>query len=195
MKNSAPSAVPILSELSDRWSPVIFSIRPVEAEELKRLFEAARWAPSSGNEQPWSFVVAPQNQPEAFAKLAACLLPGNGWAKSAPVLALSVARMVGSGSVNPNRYAFHDTGMAMGNLLAQATADGLVVHQMGGFDVEKARKDLNVPANHDPVAMIAIGYHGETEKADSSLAEREKRPRARKPIEEFVFHGAWGKTK
>lgn len=164
----------------------------MDSEELARLFEAARWAASSGNEQPWSFVVGTREQPEMFEKLAACLHPGNAWAKKAPVLLLSVARMVGSGSGNPNRYAFHDTGMAVGNLLSQATADGLFVHQMGGFDVEKARKDLGLPANHDPVAMIAIGYHGDEEQADPALKEREKRPRARKPVEEFVFHGAWG---
>ncbi len=193
MKNSAPADRPILNTLGDRWSPVIFSSRPVEAAELEKLFEAARWAASSSNEQPWSFVVATQQQPELFERLAACLVPANAWAKKAPVLALSVARMTLSGSDKPNRYAFHDTGMAVANLLTQATADGLFVHQMGGFDVEKARTDLGVPAKHEPVAMLAIGYYGDAESVDAALREREKRPRARKPIEEFVFHGAWGK--
>ena len=193
MKNSAPADRPILEPLSGRWSPVIFSGRPVETAKLEQLFEAARWAASSSNEQPWSFVVANRDEPELFGRLAACLFPGNAWAKQAPVLVLSVARMVNSGTDNPNRYAFHDTGMAVGNLLAQATADGLFVHQMGGFNVEKARIDLGLPAKHDPVAMMAIGYYGDSEHADPAMKERESKPRSRKPIAEFVFHGSWGK--
>jgi len=193
MSHIASTAVPVLAEIADRWSPVIFSDRPVSVEKLRTLFEAARWAPSSSNEQPWSFVVATQEQPEQFAKMAACLDAGNAWAKKAPVLALSVARMVFSGSTKPNPHAFHDTGMAVGNLLAQATAEGLFVHQMAGFDVERARKDFGLPPNHDPVAMIAIGYYGDESTADSSLREREQRPRTRKPVAEFVFHSAWGK--
>ena len=159
---------------------------------MEQLFEAARWAASSSNEQPWSFVVATQQEPEHFAKLAACLHAGNAWAKQAPVLALSVARLTLAGSNNPNRYALHDTGMAMGNLLAQATALGLFVHQMGGFDVEKARIDLGLPPQHDPVAMMAIGYYGNAAEADGSLRDREMRPRSRKHLAEFVFRNAWG---
>ncbi len=193
MKNPAPTNHPILTELAERWSPVIFSERAIEPEKLERIFEAARWAASSGNEQPWSFVVASKAEPESFDRFAACLHTGNAWAKTAPILALSVARIVAAGSTNSNRYGFHDTGMAVGNLLAQATAEGLIVHQMGGFDVEKARKDLGVPENHDPVAMIAIGYYGDQGTADPSLNDREKRPRARKRLDEFVFHGSWGK--
>ena len=193
MQNPAPVDRPVLDTIAQRWSPVIFSDRPVEPEKLERLFEAARWAASSSNDQPWSFVVATQEQPELFEKFAACLMPGNGWAKKAPVLVLSVARMVNAGTDNPNRYAFHDTGMAVGNLLTQATAEGLFVHQMGGFNVEKARVDLGLPAKHEPVAMLAIGYYGDAEQADAGSREREKKPRSRKPIAEFVFHGAWGK--
>ncbi|MDQ6676077.1 MAG: nitroreductase family protein [Acidobacteriota bacterium] len=180
-----------MRELQERWSPVIFSPRVVAQDQLNRLFEAARWAPSSSNEQPWSFVVATAGEPE-FKKLAGCLLPGNAWAKQAPVLALSVARLVLSGSAKQNRYAFHDTGMAIGNLLAQATSDGMVVHQMGGFDIECARRELRIPENHDPVAMMAIGYYGDP-SSDAALREREGRPRTRKPLDQFVFHGKWGR--
>ncbi len=139
MQNPAPAEHLILPELQQRWSPVIFSGKPIPAELLDRLFEAARWAPSSSNEQPWSFVTATAAEPELFARLAGCLHAGNAWAKQAPVLALSVARSMLAGTTKPNRYAFHDTGMAVGGLLAQATAEGLFVHQMGGFDVDKAR--------------------------------------------------------
>jgi len=192
MKNPALTDYPILPFLQERWSPVIFSSRPVAEDELKRLFEAARWAPSSSNEQPWSFVVATADKQADFAKLAGCLFPGNAWAKKAPVLALSVARMALAGSTAPNRYAFHDTGMAMGNLLAQATADGLIVHQMGGFDVECARRELGIPQNHEPVAMMAIGYYGDS-SSDAALREREGKPRGRKPLDQFVFQGTWGR--
>ncbi|MCU1263229.1 MAG: Nitroreductase [Bryobacterales bacterium] len=190
VKKTAPAQFPILPELADRWSPVAFSPRAVESEKLQRIFEAARWAPSSSNEQPWSFVAATSDDPEAFERLADCLVPGNAWARKAPVLALSVARTVFAGTATPNRHAFHDTGMAVGNLLAQATAEGLMVHQMAGYDVEKARRNLSLPANHEPVAMIAIGYYGEPTPAQR---EREERPRTRKPIDQFVFSGRWGK--
>lgn len=191
MKKSAPAQYPILSELADRWSPVAFASRAVEPAKLERLFEAARWAPSSSNEQPWSFVMANSGEPARFQLLADCLVPGNAWARQAPVLALSVARMVLAGTATVNRHAFHDTGMAVANLLAQATAEGLVVHQMAGYDVEKARRDLGIPANHDPVAMIAIGYYGEPTQAQS---EREDKPRSRKPAGQFVFGGRWGQA-
>ena len=193
VKHPAPAQHSILPEIANRWSPVIFSEQPVPDEVLLQLFEAARWAASSSNEQPWSFVVATRQEPEQFAKFAACLHAGNAWARKAPVLALSVARMTLAGSNQPNRYAFHDTGMAVGNLLAQATALGLFVHQMGGFDVEKARIDLGLPAQHDPVAMMAIGYYGEATQADAGLRDREQRARARKTVSEFVFRNAWGK--
>lgn len=193
VQNPAPADHLILPELQQRWSPVIFSAAPVPDETLTRLFEAARWAPSSSNEQPWSFVVATAAEPDLFAKFAACLAPGNAWAKTAPVLALSVVRLHLSGEAKPNRYGFHDTGMAVGNLLAQATAEGLFVHQMGGFDVEKARKDLRVPEGHDPGAMIAIGYYGDPDRAQAGLRDRELLPRTRKPLDEFVFRGTWGK--
>ena len=193
MQNPAPAEHLILPELQQRWSPVIFSGEPVPAELMDRLFEAARWAPSSSNEQPWTFVVATAAEPELFTRLADCLRPSNSWAKAAPVLALSVARMTLAGDVKPNRYAFHDTGMAVANLLAQATAEGLFVHQMGGFDVEKARHDLDVPSGHDPVAMMAIGYYGSPANAATGLRDREISPRTRKRLDEFVFRGTWGK--
>ena len=190
MDKSAPAQYPILPEIADRWSPYAFASRPVEREKLNRLFEAARWAPSSSNEQPWSFVVALASEAAEFNLLADCLAPGNAWARQAPVLALSVARMVMAGTSTPNRHAFHDTGLAVANLLAEATHEGLVVHQMAGYDVEKARRNAALPLNHDPVAMIAIGYYGDPTAAQS---ERESKPRFRKPASQFVFTGRWGR--
>ncbi len=190
MNKSAAAQYPILPAIADRWSPVAYAARPVEPEKLKRIFEAARWAPSSSNEQPWSFVIATSSEPAEFERLAACLYEGNAWAKKAPVLALSVARMVSAGTNQPNRHALHDVGLAMGNLLAQATVEGLLVHQMAGFDVSTASRNANLPPDHEPVALMTIGYHGEPTPAQ---LEREQKARSRKPIDQFVFDGSWGR--
>ena len=193
MKKIAPSQYPILPEIALRWSPLAFADRPVEPEKLKRIFEAARWAPSSNNDQPWSFVIAAKEQSEEFELLAGCLNEGNAWARKVPLLALSVARMIFAATGKPNRHAFHDTGMAVGNVLAQATAEGLMVHQMAGYDVEKARTALRLPADHEPAAMIAIGYYGDHDSLPPAHREREEKPRVRKPIDQFVFGGRWGR--
>jgi nitroreductase len=193
MEKPAGTASPIHDLLRRRWSPRAFSERPVEQEKLLSMFEAARWAPSSNNEQPWSFVMAIKDDEAGYRRLFECLKEGNKkWAFRAPVLALSVARLNFEDDGTPNRHAVHDTGMAVFSLVMQATALGLIVHQMAGYDVEKARKDLHIPAGHDPVAMIAIGYPGDPEQLPDYLREREFKPRERKPMSEFVFEGAWG---
>ncbi len=188
---TAPAQYPILSVIGDRWSPVAFASRPVEAEKLNSLFEAARWAASCNNAQPWYFVIAHQGT-DGFTKMAGCLMDGNLWAKSAPILVLSVANMMFTYNGKPNRTAMYDAGMAVGNMLAQATADGLVVHQMAGYDVEKARQALELPADHEPLAMMAIGYYGNHATLDEKYRMREESPRVRRPASEFVFAGKWG---
>ena len=165
----------------------------VETDKLRSVFEAARWAPSSDNEQPWQFVVATKNSPSEYDRLFQCLKEGNKkWAHLAPVLMLSIASLNWEEDGTPNRHAFHDTGMAVFSLVVQATALGLVVHQMAGFDVEKARTDLKIPDGHEPVAMIAIGYPGDQDLLQEPYRTREFRPRERKPIAEFVFSAEWG---
>jgi nitroreductase len=193
VNKTAPANHPILPVIAERWSPLAYSSRPVEEEKLLRIFEAARWAPSSSNEQPWNFVVARAGT-EAFDRMAACLEEGNAWAKNAPVLALSVARMVFAKNGRPNRYGMYDTGQAVGNLLAQATAEGLEIHQMAGYDAEKARTSLSIPENHEPMAMMAIGYYGNHAALAEKWRAREESPRTRRSIAEFVFGGAWGNT-
>ncbi len=174
--------------ISDRWSPVAFSDRPVKQEVLDALFEAARWAPSSFNAQPWKFMVA-QKGDELYPMLFELLYDTNkDWARTAPVLALSMAEMVPPGRTTENRFAFHDTGMAVANLLAQATASGLYVHQMGGYDSEGARKVLNLPEHLEPAAMIAIGYKGAPTQLPKEIAAREQKERTRLPQSEFVFN-------
>jgi nitroreductase len=193
MEKPAPTEFPIHELLRDRWSPRAFSERMVEPEKLHSVVEAARWAPSSNNEQPWSIVMATKQDPDSYARLLNCLKEGNKkWAFRAPVLMLSVARMNFEDDGTSNRHAFHDTGMAVLALALQATALGLIVHQMAGFDIEKARIDLKVPSGHEPVAMIALGYPGDVAVLPDYLKQRELAPRQRKFTRDFVFDGLWG---
>ena len=195
MEKPAPTDYPIEEILRRRWSPRAFSNRNVEAVKLRSLFEAARWAPSSFNEQPWSFIVATKENPEDHAQLLNCLLEKNQqWAKLAPVLMVSIARLNFEKTGKPNRHAFHDVGLAMGNLLVEATALGLFVHQMAGFSVEKVRETYAVPPDFGPVAGIAVGYPAEPEVLPDAFREQETGPRKRKPISSFVFEGKWGEA-
>lgn len=178
--------------IAKRKSIRAFSEQKVAPEKLELLFEAARWAPSSANEQPWRFIVATQENPEHFQALLACLNEGNRrWAKDASVLILTVAKMSFSHSGKPNRYAFHDLGLALGNLTIQATALDLFVHPMAGFDDAKARKDLQIPEDFEPVVIAAIGYLGNPDNLPEDLRQRELSPRVRRPISEIVFAGSW----
>ena len=133
--------------LEKRWSPVAFSPRAVEAEKLRSVLEAARWAPSSFNEQPWVFLVSTKDDREAYERLQGLLVEGNRvWAQFAPVLMLSVAKLNFALNGKPNRHALHDVGAASAYLTMQATALGLYVHQMAGYDVERARREFSIPA-------------------------------------------------
>jgi nitroreductase len=184
---------PIHDLLARRWSPSAFDERSVDTDTLRTLFEAARWAPSSNNEQPWRFIVATKQHQTDWNRLFECLAEGNRrWAFRAPVLVLSVASLHFEDDGKPNRHAFHDTGLATENFVLQATAQGLVAHQMAGFDLEKARLDLRIPAGYEPVAMIAVGYPGNPALLPERLRERELRPRDRRPIAAWTFSGQWG---
>ena len=193
MGKPADTLYPIHDLLRQRWSPRAFDDRPIEPEKLRSLCEAARWAPSSNNEQPWRFIVANKDYETEWNRLLACLVEGNRkWAYRAPVLILSVASLNFEDDSTPNRHAFYDTGMAVENLVLQATALGLTAHQMAGFDVEKARADLKIPSGYEPVAMIAVGYPGEIASLPDRLRERELQLRSRRPISEWTFSGQWG---
>ncbi|HJZ82403.1 MAG TPA: nitroreductase family protein [Pyrinomonadaceae bacterium] len=195
MEKPAPADYPIHDLLRRRWSPRAFADQAVEPEKLRSLFEAARWAPSSFNEQPWAFVVATKENPEDHGLLLSCLIEGNQrWAQRAPVLVVSVAKLNFEKTGDPNRHAFHDVGLATGNLLVQATALGLVVHQMAGFFPERVRELYRVPEGFEPATAIAIGYPAEAASLPESLRERELAPRKRKSIGSFVFQGRWGET-
>jgi len=193
MEKPAHTQYPIHDLLRRRWSPRAFDERPVEREKLRSLWEAARWAPSSNNEQPWRFLVATKDVPADYDRLFACLLEGNRkWVHRAPVLMLSVACVTFEEEGTPNRHALHDTGLAAENLVLQAVALGLVAHQMAGFDMKKARDSCQIPPGFEPVAMIAVGYPGDPSVLPDYLRERELRPRERRPVGEFVFASQWG---
>jgi nitroreductase len=185
---------PIHDLLKKRWSPVAFSDQPVEPEKLRSILEAARWAPSSYNEQPWSFIIATKNNKEEFAKLLSCLVPGNQeWAKSAPVLMISVAQLQFKRNGKENRHALHDVGLAAENMVLQATSMGLFVHQMAGIDIDRIREIYGIPDNFVPVAGIAVGYIGDADAQPENLKERDFEERDRKHCRDFVYTGAWGK--
>jgi len=183
---------PIIRILSDRWSPYGFEDRPVAEADLCSLFEAARWAASSYNEQPWSYLVATRADPREFARLLGCLVEANQvWAETAPVLALGVVSLRFAKNDQDNRAAVHDLGLATGNLVVEATARGISVHQMIGILPDKAREVYQIPDYFKAWTAIAIGYKADPAKLPAALKERDLTPRQRKPLSEFVFSGQW----
>jgi nitroreductase len=193
-KRPAPSAEPIHDIVSHRWSPRAFDNRPVEPQKLRSLFEAARWASSSYNAQPWFYIIATKDNPENFNRVLQSFVEFNqGWAKDAPVIGLSVARLKFEHNGEANRHAFHDVGSASANLSLQATALGLQVHQMAGILPDKARELFKIPEGYEAVAGFALGYPGDPASLSEQMKERELAPRERKPVESFVFAGEWGK--
>lgn len=195
MQKPAPAQHTIHDLLRHRWSPRAFSAKPVSPDILRSLFEAARWAPSSSNEQPWAFLVATRDDPQNHAKMLSTLVEFNqAWAQHAPVLAIAVSEMAFERTGKPNRNAFYDTGAAVADLSLEATSRGLFVHQMAGFDPHKAIELFEIPNGWEPIAAFVIGYPGDLESLPEKLRERETAPRERKPLANFVMAGSWGKT-
>ena len=186
----APSDEPIISVIADRWSPRSFSEEPVPAAILRRLFEAARWSSSSFNEQPWRFVAVTST--ERRAQVAEALMDANSWARSAPVLVLVAAARKFARNKRINKHAPYDTGGAVSQLVTQATALGLVAHQMAGFDADVAREQCHVPAGFEPLAMMALGYWGEGAGLNDELQALEEAERVRTPLSEVLFWQDWG---
>jgi nitroreductase len=191
-EKKASTDYPIHELLGARWSPYAFEDRVVPEADLRSLFEAARWAPSSYNEQPWSYIVATKDDPEQFQRLLSCLVEGNQiWAKAAPVLALGVVSLRFALNAKDNRAAVHDLGLAAGNLLLEATVRGLFVHQMIGILPDKAREIYGIPEGFEAWTGLAIGYKGDPTSLPARLRERDLAPRQRKQLREFVFSGKW----
>jgi nitroreductase len=183
---------PIQHALADRWSPYGFDDCPVAAVDLCSLFEAARWAASSYNEQPWNYIVATKDNPKEFEQLLSCLVEANqAWAKAAPVLALGVASLRFAKNQKDNRAAVHDLGLASGNLVMEATTRGLSVHQMIGILPDKAREVYQIPEHFEAWTALAIGYNADPATMLADLKERDLAPRPRRPLKDFVFTGQW----
>lgn len=190
----APTTVSIHELIVGRWSPRAYSNAPVSAEHLHAVLEAARWAPSAYNAQPWRFLVFDRTQDEtAFKRAFATLVPFNqGWNAPAPVLiAVTAHTLTAKGETN--QTALYDAGAAAMSLVLQAHALGLAAHQMRGFDAKAFRNAFTIPADVAIPAIISIGHFGEVDKLDPVLREREKAPRTRHPIGEVVYAGAWKK--
>jgi len=193
MSKIAVTDHPIHSLLASRWSPCAFADRSVDPVELRSLFEAARWAPSSYNEQPWSYLVAVREDAEGFARLLSCLVEANrAWARHAPVLALGLTRERFSRNDKPNAAAQHDLGLAAGNLLVEASARGLSVHQMIGILPDRARALYRIPEHTRALTALAIGYLGAPERLPEGMRARDLMPRSRRPLREFVFAERYG---
>ncbi len=193
MDKNADSRFSLDPLIAERWSPLAFDSRPIEAEKLGSLFEAARWAPSCYNEQPWRFLAATREDAEGHARLLSCIVEANArWAAKAPLLILSVASLEYARNQKPNRHAQHDVGIAAQNLVIQAQSMGLCVHQMGGFDVQKARELCAIPDGFEPMAMIAVGYAAPADSLPEDLVERENSPRQRNDLGSMVYGAAWG---
>lgn len=188
--------VPSVHELiRTRWSPRSFSTRPVSDADLKAILEAARWAASSNNEQPWRFLVARKSDGETYERMLSLLVPANQeWARSAPVLMIMAAKRTFSHNGSPNSYALHDTGAALAHLMLQAHALGLYAHGMAGFDRARAPEVLGIPGDYDVGAAVALGYRDAPEKlANERHRNSEIAKRVRKPLDELAFAGYWNK--
>jgi nitroreductase len=196
-RKPAKTSVPIHHLLADRYSTRAFDPdRPVPFGTLLALFEAARWAPSCSNDQPWRFIFwNRQNDPEGWQTALETLSSGNRpWAKNAPVLVSGIARTHFAHDQSPNRWGEHDTGLATMAFLIEAEVQGLSAHPMGGFDAEKVRTAFGVPSGWHPMTMIAVGYQGSLSLLDEIQKARETGERVREPLDHILFEGGWARA-
>jgi nitroreductase len=199
MQKPAITQVAIDPLIAARWSPRAYDAsKPVTQAQIIALLEAARWAPSCFGDQPWRFVVCQKNSQQntdeaAWQQAFECIVPNNQvWVKDAPVLILVCADTLFTHNQSPNRWAQYDTGAAVENLCLQATSMGLITHQMGGFNGDKACEVFAIPAQFTPMAMLSVGYEGEASQLPEELKQREFAPRRRRELGELFFNGTWG---
>ncbi len=185
--NRAKTDYPVSEIISRRWSARAFSTRSVEFSKLLSILEAARWAPSSRNEQPWRYIVFTNDNPEMLSKAQSVLKEINDYAKRAPILICAITKKTYSENGSPNRLHFHDLGAANENMFLEAFNQGLIMHEMGGFDVQKAREIFDVPDDYEVGIMIAIGYQDTYHVLPDRLKQKAFTPRERKPLSEFAF--------
>ncbi len=180
---------PVHELIRKRWSARAFSKKSITDETLFTLFEAARWAASSNNEQPWRYIYAKREDKEAFDKIVDCLMAGNQpWAKNAAVLILCVIKNTSGAENRPNPIALHDAGLANATLLLQAISENIYGHMMGGYDKVKTKEKFNIPQGYDTVLVMALGYLDSADTLEEPFKTREITPRTRKELNEFVFH-------
>jgi nitroreductase len=192
----ATTQQPIHDIIANRWSGRAYDAsKPVSKEQIISLLEAARWAPSCFGDEPWRYVVCNKaDNMQAWQAAFDCLVPGNqGWAVNAPVLLLICADTVFRANGKPNKWAPYDTGAATENLCLQAAASGLMTHQMGGFDADKARASFKVPERYQILPMVTVGYQAPADTLSDEVKERELAARNRQPLGELFFDGAWEK--
>lgn len=184
---TAQTSAPVLDTLAERWSPRAFDDSHVLPEgALRGVFEAARWAPSASNTQPWRFILARRGS-ESFAKVAEALVPFNSmWASKAAALVVNIAEVADENG-EPRQWAEYDLGQAVALLTVQAHSEGLYVHQMGGFDAAAISASFDLDERLRPVSVAAIGEIGSVEQLIEPLREREVAPRERKPLEDIVI--------
>lgn len=196
MHKPAITQVPIDSTLANRWSGRAYDAsKSISHEQVIALLEAARWAPSCFGDQPWRFVVLNKNTDAATWQQAFdCLVPGNqAWVKDAPLLLLVCADTLFTHNQKPNRFAEYDTGAATENLCLQASSMGLMAHQMGGYDSDKARATFGIPEQYTLMAMVSVGYPADIATLEGEALARETAERVRKPLSELFFANTWGK--
>ncbi|MFW5432257.1 MAG: nitroreductase family protein [Methylophilaceae bacterium] len=194
MQKPAITQADIHDIIANRWSPRAYDAsKVVMQKQIISLLEAARWAPSCFGDEPWRFIVWDKNQDAAAWQQAFdCIVPGNqAWAKDAPVLILVCADTLFGHNQKPNRWGSYDTGAAAVSLCLQASSMGLMTHQMGGFDGEKAREAFNIPEQYQMMSMMAVGYVREVDTLPEDLKERELAPRKRKVLGEIFYNGMW----
>lgn len=196
MKKPAITQVAIDDTLAQRWSGRAYDAsKAVSREQLIALLEAARWAPSCFGDQPWRFIFWDKNENQAqWQQALECLVPGNqAWAKDAPLLFLITAGSKFGHNGKDNRWGQYDTGAATENLCLQATASGLMAHQMGGFDADKARATFGIPEDYTLMAMVTVGYQADVSTLEGEVLERETAPRKRLELGDLFFNGSWAK--
>ena len=192
LKKPAETSEPVHELIRDRWSPRAFQDRGVPKDVLVSLLEAARWAPSCNNSQPWRYILATRDDGAEYEKAQSCINERNQrWTRGAPVVGFVCAHKIMPNG-NPSPTHLYDTGMGTAQLIVQATAHGLYVHQMAGILRDKVRETFAVPDDTDVVCGIALGYQGEAGQLPEELPEREVQPRERRALSDFVFSGRFG---
>lgn len=193
MNKPAANQFPIHEFIRERWSPRSYKKEKIENNDLLSMFEAARWAPSSINEQPWSFIAATQEEKESFSKMVYCLGGNNPrWAINASALVIILANNNFEKTGAPNRHSFFDAGLATSQFIFEATSRGYHSHIMGGFDIQKTTSEFSIPDSHSVIAFLSVGKIDSPDSLPEDLKARELTDRVRKPLDQILFSEKFG---